>query len=564
MVLILISWIYLFFTSINLGITLYKLLKIKELHFIFISFFGLFLTTLFASIWALFGGINSAFHLVLLLLNILIFIQNKKLFKETILKLKHDFLAFSKTIKILLGITFLLILAQCAAAPFIVDNETYYIQTIKWLNEYGFVKGLANLHLFFGQTSGWHITQSVFNFSFLYDRFNDLNGYCLLLANYFAFQKLNAYFTNSNKINLLFGLLPLANVFFFQFISSPSPDLPVYILSFLIFAIYLENESKSDAFSIISILVLFAIFIKITAVVLLLFPFLIFLNHFSELKNRVPRISLLALISLLLFVSKNTILTGYPLFPLAFFRWDSLSYTIPKEIMDFFFSPSMLHSFYIPYGTLDTATVFDILKQYFLGNGIDSIIALSTLIMVVISPIVIAKYFAKKTTWTIYLAFILLLSLLCFSSPQYRFYVHFTIFFGLLLLTLLLSNKKLIVLCIELSLVIVVVLVFVPLSFIGLTQNKSLAANSTFHLENTIFPKPNTKEKEIFKKANKGDLDYYTPTEYSFFWITGNGDLPCVTSEQLDYFETNFHYIPQLRGQDLKDGFYAQKVTPHD
>jgi len=83
-------------------------------------------------------------------------------------------------------------------------------------------------------------------------------------------------------------------------------------------------------------------------------------------------------------------------------------------------------------------------------------------------------------------------------------------------------------------------------------------------LEKTIFPKPNTKEKEIFKKANKGDLDYYTPTEYSFFWITGNGDLPCVTSEQLDYFETNFHYIPQLRGQDLKDGFYAQKVTPHD
>ena len=52
--------------------------------------------------------------------------------------------SFSFPIKILLAFSSFLILAQSATLPFIIDNESYYIQTIKWLNEYGFVKGLAN------------------------------------------------------------------------------------------------------------------------------------------------------------------------------------------------------------------------------------------------------------------------------------------------------------------------------------------------------------------------------------------------------------------------------------
>ena len=81
--------------------------------------------------------------------------------------------------KILFGIISLLILAQCASPPLILDNESYYIQTIKWLNQYGFVKGLVNLHVFLGQTSGWHLLQSAFSFSFLYDRFNFFSLSCI-------------------------------------------------------------------------------------------------------------------------------------------------------------------------------------------------------------------------------------------------------------------------------------------------------------------------------------------------------------------------------------------------
>ena len=241
MLLIAISWIYILFTTINLGFGFDKIMNLKNKDFVTTSILGLFSVTILASIWAIFGRIHFEFHIVLAVLNIFCILK----FRNEITNLYQSFLSEFKqlknSLKVILIIISVLIIAQCASVPFVIDNESYYIQTIKWLNEYGFVKGLANLHLFYGQTSGWHITQSVFNFSFLYNKFNDLSGFCLLLGNIFAIQKLNEYYKNSNKNFLIVGLVPLFNIFFFQFISAPSPDIPVYVISFILFFYFLEN-----------------------------------------------------------------------------------------------------------------------------------------------------------------------------------------------------------------------------------------------------------------------------------------------------------------------------------
>jgi hypothetical protein len=460
----------------------------------------------------------------------------------------------------------LLILAQCATAPYIIDNETYYIQTIKWLNEYGFVKGLANLHLFFGQTSGWHITQSVFSLSFLYERFNDLNGFALLLANYFAFKKWDDYLTSGNKIDLVFGLLPLSYAFLFQFISSPSPDLPIYVFGFILFSYFLEKSdtSKSILLKKITVLSLFAVYIKITAVVFLLFPLLLYFKYYKIVKKELGSIKVIGFMTLLLLIIKNITLTGYPLFPLQLLPFPSLNYKVPTEIMAFFFSKSMMHSFYIPYNSYSDTSITIMIKQYFLHNGIDGIIGLITLLTVIVTPFILNKFETKKQLWTLYASFILLLIMLCYSSPQYRFYVYFTLFFGLLLLPLLLKKAKQIVIVQTISLVIVAILLFIPVSFNKITNNSLLANNSRFHLINILQPEPNTKYSLEYKGDSRGNLKFNTPINPPLFWISGNGILPAVNSEQLQYFETNFHYMPQQRSLNVADGFYAQKITGHD
>lgn len=564
MILILLSWCYIFFTAVSFGIAFSKVMRIQQFDSITTPILGLFSITLLATIWAFFGPISIAFHIILLVLTGLFWYNNKRTFNLILTHVLRQLKSYSFSLKILLAFSSLLILAQSATLPFIIDNESYYIQTIKWLNEYGFVKGLANLHLFFGQTSGWHISQSVYSFSFLYDRFNDLNGFCMLLLNSFAFQALDTYYRKGNRLDLVFGLLPLTYAFLFQFISSPSPDFPIYVFAFLIFSTYVQNGVHKDSFIFISILALFAFFIKITAVILLLFPLILLIRNFKVLKRTVVPLMIIAFGILILFVLKNTMLTGYPLFPLLCFRLGELDYAVPGIIMDFFFSKNMLNSFYIDNSLFASASLADLIKHYFLYNGMAGYIGIVSVVILLITPIIIIKSRLSKHVWTIYFAFIALIVLLCFSSAQYRFYVYFTIFFLLLLPAVSISTQRWIARLYTLSLIIVAMLVFIPISFGSLTSNSLLNQNSTIHFRNILIPEPNSKWNPEYAGSSVGNMIYQTPVDGSFFWVTGNGKLPCVNEVQVVYFEQGFLYIPQQRSIDLNDGFYAQKISGHE
>src|SRR5690554_121180 len=148
MLLIFISWLYILFTVVNFGFITHKLLKINKKYFIVIAFSGLFSVTLLAGFWAILWRINVEFHLVLLILNLLFFLKFKSGIQKVCISFFYEIKKLPFFLKSLLGIITVLILAQCASVPYIIDNESYYIQTIKSLNEFGLVKGLANLHLF--------------------------------------------------------------------------------------------------------------------------------------------------------------------------------------------------------------------------------------------------------------------------------------------------------------------------------------------------------------------------------------------------------------------------------
>jgi hypothetical protein len=291
---------------------------------------------------------------------------------------------------------------------------------------------------------------------------------------------------------------------------------------------------------------------------------ILLLKHYAVLKKQLLSVLSLGVLVLLLFVLKNTMLTGYPLFPLLCLRMDDLDYTVPTIIMDFFFSKSVMHSFYIDNAAFPGASLLDLVKHYFLFNGMSGYIGMTSLIALIVTPIIIFKKQLPKAIWTVYFAFLVVAIVLCFSSPQYRFYVYFTLFFLLLLVSLWITNTKWILRFYTLSLLLVGVLVFVPLSFGNLTTNALLSQNSTFHLKNIAIPEPNSKWNPEYKSGSVGNMSYRSPIDTSFFWVTGNGELPCVNDVQIKYFEQGFFYIPQQRSTDLNDGFYSQKVSEHE
>lgn len=566
MLLICLSWIYILFTTVNLGIGFDKIIRNASNDLILSSFKGLFSVTVLASFWAVFGRINWEFHVFLFLANVVLCLKYKATIIGAYQLFYADFLQLSKSLKTYLSIVFVLIVAQCASIPFIIDNETYYIQTIKWLNEYGFVKGLANLHIFFGQTSGWHITQSVFNFSFLYTNFNDLSGFCLLLGNLFAIQKLNMYFSNNNKNYLIIGLLPVANVLLFQFISAPSPDMVVYILSFIVFFYFIENykNTSSDSFSTIVVLVLFILYCKPTSFLMLLLPTTLLITNFKTLLPQLFSSFTLGILVLALFITKNTFLTGYPLFPVTTLNLGNYDFKVPHELVDFYFDQKRLYRFFLTNEEFHSLSFFEKFGKWISMEKISGLFNILSISLVAVLPFLIRKGFNQRAFWVLYFLMVVQLIVLIVTSPQFRFFIHFNLFFGFLMVSFLLKNKKIIHIGLYLSLVLVGILLFFPIKYSYLTQNKLIMDNSKFSMRNIVFPYHNSKLRTSFHSEKNGNLTYASPDRETFFWANGNGKLPCVNVKQIDYFGARFHYVPQMRTTNLKDGFYSKKWLPND
>lgn len=563
MLFILISWIYVAFTAVNFGVVCDKIFGLKNKNLVITSFLGLFLITVLASTWAFFGRINLEFHIVLMVCNGFLFLKNKKQILESYRSWCSNIAALSSGLKLFLGATTLLILAQCSLLPYVIDNESYYIQTIKWFNEYGFVKGLANLHLYLGQASGWHVTQSVFNFSFLYPNFNDLSGYCLLLGLLFSVEKLEEYDHNSNLNYLLIGVFPLASIYFFQFISAPSPDIPIYVLTFVIMFYFLENfkNCSPEKFNLILILVLFMLYIKSTSVVFVLLPILLLVQNFKVLFRKLLVPGVVAMLILMLFISKNMIISGSVLFPSKMQNTFSMDYSIPKIIESNYYDNIKHFGYQLSAKEFRSKTSANLFSHWFSMPKINGIFNKITVLIICLAPLFIYKFQNKKNYWVLYLLMVLQFLLLLATSPQYRFFMNFTIFFGLFCLVCLIRNKKLLTSLLIIGLIPIVFLLVTPVSLGTFTNNKFMTANSTFSAKMLIEPQPNTKMKTEFEIIEIGNLKYNSPLDNEFFFGAGNGNLPCVNKTQVDYYRKNFGVIPQMRTTELKDGFYSKKIA---
>ncbi|CAD5344366.1 LIC_10190 family membrane protein [Flavobacterium bizetiae] len=566
MILIVISWIYILFTTINLGFLTDKIVKLKNQNFVITSILGLFSVTLLASIWAIFGRINIEFHIFLLLLNISISLR----FKDQIITIYKLVLSQFKDFQIILKIVFiaitLLIIAQCSSIPFILDNESYYIQTIKWINEYGFIKGLANLHLFLGQTSGWHVTQSVFNFSFLYKNFNDLSGYCLLLGTFFSIQKLNDFYTTNNRNYLVVGLLPLFNIFLFQFISAPSPDVPVYIFSIILFFYFLENFKKPtpEVFYLIVILVLFLVYIKNTMLTFGIIPIILLTLHFKIFSKKLLIPILLTTLVISLFIIKNMIICGSPIFPSKSFNNLSMVYAIPDAIENFYYDSIKHYGYAVTAQQYNSMSSFHLFLKWLTLPKLHGLFNSLIIFLIILVPFFIYKFQNKKSLWILYIVMVLQLVLLFMTSPQYRFFMNFILFFSLFCFACLIQNKKIINSLLALSQVPVIIVLFISVNFNGFSNNTFMQKSSNFSISNIVFPHTNTKNNTNFITVKLGNLNYNSPINNDFFWGNGDGALPCVNKDQIEYFKKYFNTVPQMRTNDLKDGFYAKKLSGNE
>lgn len=564
MLLVLTYWCFLFLITSSLGLSIQKGFIRQKTHPIFIPFIGGFTITLIASIWTIFGGLGTLFELCIIGVALLLIILQRKQYGDYMFSLKAKIKTLPYYLKIVGVLIILFASAQCASAPYIIDNESYYIQTIKWLDTYGFVKGLANFHFFLGQTSGWHILQSALNLNGLTPALNDLNGFYLILGNIYALEALGKYIKTKKTYLLYTGLFPLCNIFLFQFISAPSPDLPIYVLTLIIFGEFITyyNKQQSTSIAIIFILSVFAIYIKVTSAFLLLFPILLYLKHKENIRRDLLKIIPLSICAFILFTIKNSIITGYPLYPLNSFSLQGVDWTLPLPLQQYLVQTTKHYAFFMTPEVYEASTFINRFIHWLLLPKLHGFFNLSMCGVLLFFPIIIWKSKLKKPLLTLFVISILQLIFLWLTSPQYRFFFGFLMLLTMITLTIILKKEIHIKYLVILTTLIIAIPLFIPVDLNRFTKNEFQLSLSRFSIDHLLTPHPQTKyTNATYKKVTEGNLQFNAPTNIDFFWATGDCELPCIQEQQLHDFKAYFLEVPQMRTENLSDGFYSKKVT---
>jgi len=560
MILIALSWIILLLFFIPAGIAVKSLLKLKSSGNYIPLFLGMFIQCLGLSICSFFFSIGLEVFIANFLISIGLTFWKSTEIKESIQEILFDLRALSTISKFSLVSIFIFSLFKCSQFPFIVDNESYYIQTIKWINEYGFVKGLGNLHIYFGQTSPFHVLQAGFNFNFLTERSNDINGLILNLSSLYFITE----FEKRNKINgeiHWIGFILVFNILFFQFISSPSPDLLLFILSQVLFYYFMDKEDTLENSKIATLLFLNLLFIKITIAPLILIIFYQIYNNKKRIYFFLGSSSVIITVLCL----KNAIVTGYPFYPLAILPINK-DWTIPQKLLEFAIHITE-NSGYFKTATIKNPSLFDQLNSWIHLGGINRIFNFGILLLFAVGLFV--KGFKNQTKY-IFLYSVLALNflILLFTSPQYRYFLPEFVFLFVVVFSSIFSYFKINIKAILYFFLIVITVPLVFTEIIGypnLTKNKLHQQKEINSWTQIVLPKKNSKYAEIeFEKIKEGNLEYNSPIENFFFYGTANGELPCVNKVQIDYLKKKYHFTPQLRTPYLGDGFYSKNTIENE
>jgi len=269
----------------------------------------------------------------------------------------------------------------------------------------------------------------------------------------------------------------------------------------------------------------------------------------------------MGLMMFLLFIIKNSMLTGYPLFPSALFKdYCKVDYAIPMALYNFSFGRAHCYAFFISGKDFGTSNAWQIFVKWLLYSGVSSIFNLAIVITMLLMPYFIKRYFNQKSDWILYSLMVLQFALIWYGSPHYRFMLPFLLLFGLIAFSIFVKSMPSIYrLCFG-SLVLAFCFLWFPIP-LGNHQQKLNFNKQQFSMSQVIYPHKNSNLKTEYEEHQMGNLKYFSPDTGVYIWANGNGKLPCVNAKQIKYFDKKLHFIPQLRTADIEDGFYSKKTT---
>ncbi|WP_241773534.1 hypothetical protein [Chryseobacterium sp. Leaf394] len=485
---------------------------------------GILFLSLILTVGAFFFGINIYVEAIILCIGLLYFFK-EKFYQKLSTFFKNAGWAFYGSA--------IMCVACASFYPFILDHFGYYIPTIRWLSEFGLIKGISNLDLTLGQMSVWHIFQA--GFSHISDPFLRIN--LLVTVTYLIY-----IFENKNWIHLAF--FPV----FLFFLQSPSPDLPAYIFSLIVvYEIFAKPKINSGFLA-------FSIFIFTIKPTMIWLPVFVILNLIVR-KEMSLKILLSGAFIFSFFIIKNIWTFGYPFFPLTIFDLN-FPWKPNHEMMRQSSEYAVLKTYDAQYSSeqIKNFSPKEKITNWLFISGIKSVFNVGLIISLILYGVF--AFIEKEKKHFILLGSLLLKSALILSfSAQYRFFLE--VFPVIFIACFYSVNIK------RFALIIFSAGSLATLSFLTYPQILMYLIPS-FRLGNTM---AQFKISQLYKPAEYfhneydsfkvGNLNYHVSKKYPFNYET---PVPAI-SEGFVFDYQRLRIFPQWKNPDnTRSGFIWKKL----
>ena len=341
MVIVILSWIYYFFLCGFIGIGLKKILTTvlkRDWEFQGIDYLitGIVGITVYASFASIITKVGMVVHLTLLLLAIFSGLLCKKEIKEWLPKAKKLMFSWEG----FFYLCFILLIAFFTSrGKFHTDTNIYHAQNIRLYEEYGIIKGMANLQLHYGYNSLYLAFAAIMSLSWLLPwSLHTTTGFIEVILCIYAFHHLrtfkerNSHLEDAGCVAILF--YALVNV---TGSISPATDYPTMFLSIYMISVWLRAMERKAHYSVYALLSVFAVFLgvlKLSAIAMA--AVVIYPAFFLVKEKKWKDIGIymgLGILILAPYLIRNVIISGWLIYPFEAIDLFQVDWKVPLEYL---------------------------------------------------------------------------------------------------------------------------------------------------------------------------------------------------------------------------------------
>lgn len=220
------------------------------------------------------------------------------------------------------------------------DTYLYHAQAIRWIEEYGVVPGLGNLHFRLAYNSAFMTLQALFSFSWLIGKsMHTVNGFIVLFMLAYFFISFHSSRKDVLQISDMLKLGALVYVFYSCFyISSPNTDMWVLLLLFYVcikWSEFVEKKINSALpYAFLCVLCVYAITIKLSVaffVFLAVYPATLLIQR-KQWKQFWMQIAI-GIVNVVPYFIRNVIISGYLVYPYPEINLFQFDWKMPEKVL---------------------------------------------------------------------------------------------------------------------------------------------------------------------------------------------------------------------------------------